>query len=127
MKPALETGHFFQREENMKDAFKMAAAAIFATVVLIVVGVMLSGANLEMTRFFGTRMESIKTDIYRENKSYIEGTRRDIREMMVEYYAAETDAHKDAISSLILHRSAELDRDRLPEELRTFIESLEAR
>jgi len=111
----------------MKDAIKIAAAAIAGSVLLIVIWVMFAGANLEMTRFFGTKMESIKTDIYRENKSYIEGTRRDIREMMVEYYKAETEAHKSAIGSLILHRAGELDRDRLPADLVTFIESLEAR
>jgi len=111
----------------MRDAFKIAVAFIFGTAVVIVMAVMLSGANLEMTRFFGTRMESIKTDIYRENKSYIEGTRRDLREMMVEYAKAETEAHRSAIKSLILHRAGELDRDRLPQDLRDFINTLEQR
>lgn len=108
----------------MKNAFKIAAACFFGTVVLIVIGAMLTGANLEMTRFFGTRMESIKTDIYRENKSYVEGTVRDLRELRVQYDAA-GEGHRDALRSLIIHRAGELNRERLPTDIRQFLSDLE--
>ncbi len=115
----------------MKNFFKGSAALIAGTVILLIVAAVVSVGggliNLEYMKFFGTRVESVKTDIYRENKSYIEGTRRDLREMMLKYVEAETEEHKSALRSLILHRAGELDRDRLPKDLRTFIESLEAR
>jgi len=105
----------------MTYAFKIAAATIFGAIVIAVI---FGGANLEMTRFFGTRMESIKTDIYRENKSYVEGTVRDLRELRVQYDTA-GEGHRDALRSLILHRAGELNRERLPLDVRKFINILE--
>ena len=110
----------------MKDILKIAAAIIFGAVVLVVVAVIFSGANLEMTRFFGTRMESIRTDIYRENKSYIEGTVRDLRELRIQYDAA-GEGHRDALRSLIFHRAGELSWERLPLDVREFLSNLEQR
>ena len=79
--------------------------------------------KLQVMRTYGTELESVKTDIYRENKSYVEGTVRDLREMQVEYTKAGED-HKSALRSLILHRANELDWDRLPSDVRDFLEDL---
>lgn len=80
--------------------------------------------KLQVMRMYGTEMESVRTDIYRENKSYVEGTVRDLRELRVEYEKAD-DAHKSALKSLIVQRAGELDHDRLPADLREFLNGLE--
>lgn len=79
--------------------------------------------SLSLYRTFGPQFESTRTDVYRESKSYVEGTVRDLREMRVEYEKASPE-HKDALRSLILQRSRELDWDRLPSDVRRFLESL---
>lgn len=81
--------------------------------------------GLSVYKTFGTQYESARTDIYRHNKSYIEGTIRDLRELKREYITA-TDEHQSALRSLILHRAGELDWDRLPSDLRRFLNELEA-
>lgn len=94
------------------------AALILVSIVLFAFGV--PYLNLQVMRFWGTETESVRTDIYRENKSYVEGTVRDLREMIVEHAKAGDD-HKSAIMSLIRHRAGELDIDRLPVDVREFL------
>lgn len=79
--------------------------------------------RLQVLRTFGVKFESTQTDIYRENKSYVEGTVRDLREMRVEYEKA-SDGHKSALKSLILQRANELDWERLPNDLQVFLNEL---
>ena len=79
--------------------------------------------QLQVMRIYGTELESVKTDIYRENKSYVEGTVRDLRELHVDYVKA-NDSQKESLRSLILHRANELDWERLPVDVREFLKEL---
>lgn len=79
--------------------------------------------RLQVMRMYGTELESVKTDIYRENKSYVEGTVRDLRELQVDYVKAD-DSQRETLSALILHRANELDWDRLPSDVRRFLNEL---
>ncbi len=84
------------------------------------------GANmlgLDIMARFGVARENIQTDIYRESKSYIEGTIRDLRDLKVKYVTAAADV-KPSIASLIRQRAGELDWDNLPSDLSTFIKEL---
>lgn len=102
------------------------AGALVVVIALIVGGTFGAGyLGLAVYKTFGTQYESARTDIYRNNKSYVEGTLRDLRDLRVQYLAA-SDDHKDAIRTLILHRAGELDWDRLPSDLRVFLNDLEA-
>lgn len=102
-----------------------AAAAGFTALLVLIVGLTFGSTwlKIQWMRFFGTEIESARTDIYRENKSYVEGTVRDLREMRVEYLKA-SDEHKDALASLILQRANELDWDRLPSDVRGFLKEI---
>lgn len=103
----------------MKDS--LVSISIIAGLILVLfVG---TTASIYWYRHFGIMRESATTDIYRENKSYVEGTIRDLREMQVKYVEA-NDSQKEALSSLILHRANELDWDRLPSDVQDFLHSL---
>ena len=109
--------------------FKQTVGTISMVVagISLIVGLLVGApwAGLQLKRFLGTEAQSVETDIYRENKSYVEGTVRDLREMQVEYYGAEGD-HKSAIASLILQRANELDWDRLPSDVSQFLRELKS-
>lgn len=81
----------------------------FVLTVAIIVGIAFGAPalKLQVMRMYGTELESVRTDIYRENKSYVEGTVRDLRELQVDYMKA-NDSQKEAIASLILHRANEV-------------------
>ena len=80
--------------------------------------------NLYWMRTYGTQIESANTNIYRENKSYVEGTVRDLRNLRADYEQA-TPSQQEALRSLILHRANELDWDHLPSDVRSFLSDLE--
>ncbi|MHC4297953.1 MAG: hypothetical protein ACYS7Y_11670 [Planctomycetota bacterium] len=108
----------------MKSFFSSVGGLLLAAA--LIVGVVFGGSYLGLTvyRTFGTAYESARTDVYRENKSYVEGTIRDLREMKRDYVTAD-EGHQDALRSLILHRAGELDWDRLPSDVRGFLNELE--
>lgn len=81
----------------------------------------ISEARVWWLREYGTQIESATTDIYRQNKSYVEGTIRDLRELRLQY---ETNPeHREAIATLFKHRAAELSS--LPSDLRIFLKEIE--
>jgi hypothetical protein len=45
--------------------------------------------------------------------------------MMFEYIKAKPE-HKDALASIVLHRTADYDLEKLPDDLRDFIKKLKA-
>lgn len=108
----------------MSDFFKITGALVAG--IALVVGLIIGGNHLTLyvMRTFGTQVEDVRTDIYRKNKSYTEGTVRDLRELKREYLTA-SEEHKDAVRSLILHRAGELDYDRLPSDLRSFLKEID--
>lgn len=96
---------------------------MFAIAVLVGLVFAIPALRLQVLRMYGTELESVRTDIYRENKSYVEGTVRDLRELQVDYAKA-TDSQKESLRGLILHRANELDWDRLPLDIQSFLSEL---
>ena len=80
--------------------------------------------SLQVKKTYGTEFESVQTDIYRENKGFVEGTIKDLRELQVDYHGATEPAHKNAIADLAKQRAGELDEDRIPNSLKRWLETL---
>ena len=107
----------------MKNFLKAIGAAVAVLGVILGVAFGAPYIQLQVMKMYGTKLESVKTDIYRENKSYVEGTVRDLRELQVQYVQA-TPSQQESLRSLILHRAGELDYDRLPLDVRQFLNEL---
>jgi hypothetical protein len=82
-----------------------------------------SYGSLALYRTFAPQWEDARTDVYRNSKSYVEGTIRDLRRLKREYEKAE-ESQQSTLRTIILQRSDELDYDQLPGDLRRFVESL---
>jgi hypothetical protein len=93
--------------------------------IVLGVAVLVGGSygSLALYRTFAPQWEDARTDVYRNSKSYVEGTIRDLRRLKREYKKAE-ESQKSTLRTIILQRSDELDYDQLPSDLRRFIESL---
>lgn len=107
----------------MKEFFSFLVMLLAAIVLLIGLIYGAAALNLDVMRRYGTAHESARTDIYRENKSYVEGTIRDLRDLKLQYETCAPE-HRDSIRSLIKQRSGELDYGRLPADLKRFLEDL---
>lgn len=105
------------------DVLKFVGGLVLCVALIVGAAFGIPALRLQVMRLYGTELESVKTDIYRENKSYVEGTVRDLRELQVDYVKA-NESQREALASLILHRANELDWDRLPSDVREFLEGL---
>lgn len=110
--------------KKIAEALKLLGGMFLVLVLLVLVVFAGPSIKLLLTKTFGVAQTSAETDVYRQTKSYVEGTIRDLREMQVEYVKADA-AHKDALRSLIVHRAGEIDRNDLPTDLQSFLSDLE--
>jgi hypothetical protein len=103
----------------MRALFSIIGIAILA--IVVVVGG--SYGSLALYRTFAPQWEDARTDVYRNSKSYVEGTIRDLRRLKREYEKAD-ESQQSSLRTIILQRSDELDYDQLPSDVRRFLESL---
>ena len=94
-------------------------------VIVLAIGVVVGGSygSLALYRTFAPQWEDARTDVYRNSKSYVEGTIRDLRRLKREYEKAD-ESQRSTLRTIIFQRSDELDYDQLPGDLRRFIDSL---
>ena len=92
--------------------------------VLAVVVFSIGGLSLAVKGTFLPWEESIRREVFEETKSYVHGTIRDLENLRLEYSRAENEGHKNVLRSTILHRIATFDQDKLPDDLRVFVENL---
>lgn len=81
------------------------------------------GNDFFMYKVFGLKYENTRREIFEQSKAYNQGVIQELQNMQFEYIKAD-EAHKNALASIILHRSADYDVDRLPADLRAFINEL---
>lgn len=111
----------------MKDFFKVAGWALAGVIFLGTVVVAGNFLDLELLKFFGVKRANVETSIYRESQSYVEGTRRELRDLRRQYAQAETEEERSALRYMVLQRADELDWSKLPQDLRDFLFDLEAK
>jgi hypothetical protein len=98
--------------------------SIVAAIVLSVAAIVgIPYGSLALYRTFAPQWEDARTDVYRNSKSYVEGTIRDLRRLKREYEKAE-ESQQSTLRTIILQRSDELDYDQLPGDIRRFLETL---
>ena len=101
--------------------------ALLGIIGFIVLGVAVlvggSYGSLALYKTFAPQWEDARTDVYRNQKSYVEGTIRDLRRLKRDYEAAD-ESRQSSLRTIILQRSDELDYDKLPGDIRRFLETL---
>ena len=90
---------------------------------LIVIGIMTFG-SIVIYRYSGPMYQEIRREVFEETKSFNDGMVRDLSNLRIEYLGATGTAQKAALRSTILHRASDIDEDRLPADLRSFIREL---
>lgn len=84
------------------------------------------GNDFFLYRTFAPKYEATRRQVFENTKSYNQGMIQQLSDMEFQYVQADS-AHKLALRSIILHEAADYDVDRLPPDLRAFIESLRPR
>jgi hypothetical protein len=92
--------------------------------IMILLGMwLIQGNAFFMYKFFAPQVEQVRRETFEQSKAYNQGMIQELQNMQFEYIKAD-DKHKDALASIILHRVADYDEDKLPNDLRTFIQQL---
>lgn len=95
---------------------------------VLALGALVTGfivGSLEFYRWYGSRQEAARREVYEQSKAYNEGIAQELQQMMFEYAKAPA-AERAALASAILHTVADYDLDRLPADEQDFVRSLRA-
>jgi hypothetical protein len=103
----------------MRDLFSAVGAVIFG--IAVIMGISFLG--YESYKFFAPRYEQVRYDTFKQSQAYNDGMLRDLYDLQREYNAADTE-HRGAMKALIQHRFEVFDRNRLPNDLQVFYNSL---
>lgn len=82
--------------------------------------------GLAMEKTFAPKFEQVRRNTFEQSKAYNEGMAQELGAMQIEYVKA-TPEQQAALSSIILHRVSGYDQDRLPADLRQFVQTLKSR
>ena len=104
----------------MKDLFKSIGIILLVIFVFVFA---LNAMGILSFKVFGPMGENIRREVFEETKSYNQGMAQDISNFQQQYTMA-TPEQKDALASVILHRTADYDTSKLPKSSRDFIEKL---
>lgn len=104
----------------MKELFKI---LVIGFVFLLVLTFGLNAIGLINMKIFAPASEQIRRETFEETKSYNQGVAQEISTFQQQYITA-TPSQRDALASVILHRTADYDLSKLPPDLRSFIEKL---
>ena len=79
--------------------------------------------DLIFTSFFAPKYENVRRNTFEQSKSFRTGAVTELQNMQFEYIRSDA-AHKVALKDIIIHRSAEVPEDAMPQDLYNFIQSL---
>ncbi len=108
---------------NWKDGPAVGLSIFVVLMALLLGGWYVAANDLAMQKFFAPRREAVRRETFEESKSYNQGMIQELQDMQFEYVKAEPEA-KAALADVILHRVADYDVDKLPDNLREFVEEL---
>ena len=94
----------------------------YITITLLTV-ILILGISFFLYKVFAPKYEQTRREVFEQTKSYNQGMIQELQNMQFEYVKAD-DTHKQALASIILHRVADFPEDKLPVDLRTFIQKL---
>ncbi len=78
--------------------------------------------ELEFYRYFGIQRASIRREIFKENKSYVEGMISDLAKYRYEYQREEDEKAKKAIADLIRTKFSNFNLDNIEnDQLKRFL------
>jgi len=100
-----------------------------ATILAIILGVLALGWISEgneffLYKFFGPKRVAVEREIFENSKAFNQGTIQEIRNYKFEYEKVTDKNQKAALASTILHQVADYPEDKLPNDLRIWINEI---
>jgi hypothetical protein len=96
---------------------------ILGFVLFIGIPFVAQGTEFYLYKIFAPKYEDVRRETFEHSKAYNQGMVQEIQNMQFEYEKTD-DGHKAALASIILHRVADYDLEKLPPDTKEFIEKL---
>ena len=100
-------------------------AGLFAIAVLIGIAFAMELGGLQWDKFFAPKHEAVRREVYENTESYTRGMAQQLSKYRYEYVTAKTPEDKKAIAAVVRSTFANYDRNLLPVDLATFLDSLD--
>lgn len=97
---------------------------IFWVLFVILVTTSFSFFSLWHYGFFAPKQENIRREVFQNTRSYNEGKIHDLAKYRLEYISTKDNDSKKAIRSTVLLMFADYPKERLPLELRSFMDQI---
>lgn len=107
----------------MKEWFKILGTCIGVVLILCIMGWIIQGNSFFMYKLFAPAQEQVRREVFEQTKAYNQGMSQDISNFQ-QQYATASNSQKDALASVIIHRTADYDLTKLQPYQREFIEKL---
>ena len=107
----------------MKD---LLVTLVITLLIVFSIAWAVQGNDFFMYKVFAPKMEQVRRETFEQTKSYNQGMIQELQNMQFDYVKTTDPAAKTALASIILHRAADYPREKLPVDLRVFIDSLSA-
>ncbi len=104
--------------------FKYIMLAIGGFILLLAFGWFLALHDIAFQTVFRPMQENVNRKVFENTKSYNQGMIQELQNMQFEYLRSTDKEGKAAMATVILQRAADFPPERLPLDLRSFIENL---
>lgn len=107
----------------MKMFFTCAGGLISLIIVILGLIWIVQGNEFFLYKFFGIKTENVRREIFEQSRAFNEGMVQEIQNMQFEYVKA-SPSQKEALASIILHRTADVDLTKFPPDTASFVRQL---
>ena len=117
--------------ESWERSAEKGPVGFVARMLVVVVGIVMilaivsSVFELGMFKFLAPRYEEVKRQVFQESKEYQHGTIQELDKMRLEHAKTNDPEIRRAIEVRATRMVAEFDKNNLPEDLRSWILSIE--
>ena len=94
-------------------------------VAILIISFIIQGSDWFMYKIFAPQYEQVRREVFEESQAYNQGMVEELQNMRFEYERTDDPKSKQAMASIIIHRASQYPREKLPEDLRIFINQLE--
>jgi len=105
------------------NVLKQIGWGVLAVIVLFALTWLVMGNEFFLYKIFAPKQEAVRREVFEQSKAYNQGMIQELQNMRFEYIKADKE-HQVALASIILHRAADYDENRMPIDLRQFIHNL---
>lgn len=102
---------------------KIISYTLIGAIMFFALAFGLNNLRLFNLKFWGTKYQNARTEIFQETKAYTHGTIRDIENLCLDALKIESETHRGAIKSTIQHRVSAFNKD-LPYHVQKCINQL---